>query len=100
MLDANGLDVRAPGLPTCANDRLLCRDLSAVARLEPEYAAISRSEDAIDVTFSASERPRTLVVSEMFRRAWVAAAPDGSLSTFPFLDSLLAVRVPAGATAV
>jgi hypothetical protein len=36
----------------------------------------------------------------MFRPAWTARTADQPLSTFAFLNSLLAVRLPAGATSV
>jgi hypothetical protein len=92
--------LHAPPFPNCANDRLLCRDLSEVAHLHPFRAAVHKSEGAIDVSFDRLEKPGVLVVSEMFRPAWTAMAGGESLPTFPFLKSLLAVRVPAGATSV
>ncbi len=100
IVDQEAVEIHAPPFSNCANDRLLCRDLSAVARLQPGRVADARSEGVIDVTFDRSEKPRTLVVTEMFRPAWVAIAGDDNLPTFAFLDSLLAVRVPGGTTSV
>jgi hypothetical protein len=100
MFDAEGATVHAPPLADCPNDRLLCRDLSVVANLQPAAVAIVRAEGFIDVTFTRLDKPRTLVVAEMFRPGWTATTADQRLSTFAFFDSLLAVRVPAGATAV
>jgi len=53
-----------------------------------------------DVTFDRLPTPRTLVIAEMYRPGWTASAGDLHPSTFAFLDSLLAVRVPAGAASV
>jgi hypothetical protein len=92
--------VHVPPLADCPNDRLLCRDLSVMTNLHPAAVAIVRSEGAIDVTFDRLEMPRTLVVAEMFRPGWTATAANQRPSTFAFLDSLLAVRVPAGAASV
>src|SRR4029077_6162396 len=68
--------------------------------LHPASVAIVRSEGAIDVTFDRLETPRTLFVAEMFRPAWAAGAANQGVSLFAFLDSLLAIRVPTGATSV
>jgi len=100
VVDADVGTVHVPPLADCPNDRLLCRDLSVVTNLHPAAVAIVRSEGAIDVTFDRLEMPRTLVVAEMFRPGWTARAADQHPSTFAFLDSLLAVRVPAGAASV
>ena len=100
LVDADVGTVHVPPLAGCPNDRLLCRDLSVVTTLHPAPAAIVRSEGAIDITFDRVEMPRTLVVAEMFRPGWTATAANQDPSTFAFLDSLLAVRVPAGAASV
>jgi hypothetical protein len=100
LVDADAGTVHVPPLADCPNDRLLCRDLSVVTKLHPAPATIVRTEGAIDVTFDRLERPRTLVVAEMFRPGWTATAANQDPSTFAFLDSLLAVRVPAGAASV
>ncbi len=100
VVDADAGAIDAPPFQDCANDRLLCRDLSAVAHLHPIRAAVRRSEGAIDVSFDRLQKPGVVVVSEMFRPAWTAMAGGDSLPTFAFLQSLLAVRVTAGATSV
>ena len=100
LVDGDVDAVRAPRLADCPNDHLLCRDFSGVASLRPTAVAIVRSEGAIDVTFDRLETPRTLVIAEMFRPDWTATIGDQHPSTFAFLDSLLAVRVPAGAASV
>ena len=100
LVDADVDNVHAPTLPDCPNDRLLCRDLSVVTNLHPAVVAIVRSEGAIDVTFDRLETSRTLVIAEMFRPGWTATTANQQPSTFAFLDSLLAVRVPAGAASV
>jgi len=100
LIEPDAADVQFPALPGCANDRLLCRDLSTVANLRFMPVAITRSDAAIDVTFDRRATPLTLVVAEMFRPAWTASIGDQRLPTFAFVDSLLAVRVPPGATSV
>jgi hypothetical protein len=100
LVDADVSTVHAPPLADCSNDRLLCRDLSVVTNLHPASVAIVRSEGAIDVTFDRLEMPRTLVIAEMFRPAWTATTANQHPTTFAVLDSLLAVRVPAGAASV
>jgi hypothetical protein len=100
LMDGIADTLHVPGLPDCPNDHLLCRDLSALAQRQPAAAAIVRSEGALDITFDRLDGPRTLVLGEMFRPAWTARTADQPLSTFAFLNSLLAVRLPAGATSV
>jgi hypothetical protein len=100
LIDADADALHVPPLTGCPNERLLCRDLSVVANLRPASASIVRSEGAIDVAFDRMDRPRTLVIAEMYRSAWIARAANQRPSTFAFLNSLLAVRVPAGATSV
>jgi hypothetical protein len=100
LMDADAATVQVPVLADCPNDYLLCRDLSVVVNRKPAAAAIVRSEGAIDVTFDRLGTPRTLVIAEMFRPGWTASAADQPPSTFAFLDSLLAVHVPAGAASV
>lgn len=100
IINPEAAAVHAQPFSGCGNDRLLCRDLSDVAHLRPQQAVLRRSEGAIDVTFHRLEKPGLLVVSEMFRPAWIATGAGERLPTFAFLQSLLAVRVPAGATSV
>ena len=100
LIDAGAERLHLPLLAECPNDHLLCRDLSAVAKLAPSPVSIVRSEGAIDASFDPLNRPRTLVIAEMFRPAWSARTGDEHPSTFAFLNSLLAVAVPAGATSV
>ena len=100
LVEGDADTIRPQRLPDCPNDRVLCRDFSIVASLQPAAVAIVRSEGAIDVTFDRLETPRTLVVAEMFRPGWTASAGDRHPLTFAFLDSLLAVRVPSGASSV
>jgi hypothetical protein len=100
LLDADADTLHVPVLANCPNDHLLCRDLSVLAQRQTAAAAIVRSEGALDITFDRLDRPRTLVINEMFRPAWTARAADQPLSTFAFLNSLLAVPLPAGATSV
>ena len=100
LLDADADTVDVPPLPDCPNDHLLCRDLSLVTNRRPAAVTIARSEGGIDVTFDRLEAPRTLVIAEMFRPGWTANAGEQHPSTRAFLDTLLAVRVPAGAASV
>jgi hypothetical protein len=100
LIDAGTETVHVPLLAECPNDHLLCRDLSAVAKLAPSPVSIVRSEGVIDASFDRLDRPRTLVIAEMFRPAWTARTGDQHPSTYAFLNSLLAVGVPAGATSV
>jgi len=100
LVDGAADTVHAPRFADCPNDRLLCRDFSIVAGLQPAAVSIVRSEGALRVTFNRLEAPRPLVIAEMFRPDWTASAGDQHLSTFAFFDSLLAVRVPIGAASV
>ena len=100
LVGANAETTHVPLLADCPNDRLLCHDLSSVSNPQPTAVAIVRSEGAIDVNFDPLEAPRTLVIAEMFRPGWTASAAGQHPSTFAFLGSLLAVRVPAGAASV
>ncbi len=97
LVDPDADTVHVPRLAGCENDHLLCRDFS---NLQPKAVTIVRSEGAIDVTFDRLEKPRTLVIAEMFRGGWTARAEDQHPPTFAFLGSLLAARLPAGAASV
>ena len=100
LIDADADALHVPPLAGCPNERLLCRDLSVLAKLRPAAVAIVRSEGTIDVAFDRADRPRTLVIPEMYRPAWTARTANQRPPTFAFLNSMLAVRVPAGATSV
>lgn len=76
LMDADAETLHVPVLANCPNDHLLCRDLSVLAHRQTAAAAIVRSEGALDITFDRLDRPRTLVINEMFRPAWTARAAD------------------------
>jgi hypothetical protein len=100
LMDTDADTLHVPLLARCPNEHLLCRDLSALAKQRPAAVTIVRKEGAIDVAFERADRPRTLVIAEMYRPAWTARTADQHPPTFAFLNSMLAVRVPAGATSV
>jgi hypothetical protein len=92
-----GLPQLAP-YPDCVNDRLLCKDLSPLARLRHrDHVDIVRRGPHIQITVPAGTEPRMLVLAEMFRPEWKA---DGSLQTISVGPGLLGVRLPAGTTSV
>jgi hypothetical protein len=95
-----------PELPVyagCSNDRLLCRDLAPLARLQvPEPISVTRRGGRIDVSVPPARNERLLILAEMFRSEWVAtagaeASPVVTVSIGP---GLLGVELPAGTTDV
>ena len=88
-------------LTGCENDRLLCRDLGAMAqRRSTADISVSASDTTIDVQLPPADRPETLVISRMFRPDWVATVDGRSVRTEPVAGALLGVELPAGARAV
>ena len=82
-------------LPGCANDRLLCIDLAPLAeRRSTDGLLITHQNGRIDVRLSPAAESRLLVVSQMFRRDWVAFTDDSPLTTVPAFGGLIGVRVP------
>lgn len=90
-----------PVHPDCSNDRLLCKDLTPLARLRrPEQVEMTRRGPQIRVNVASSSDPRLLVVSEMFRPEWVARDESAPLPTVSVGPGLLGVPLPAGASTV
>lgn len=93
-----------PELPLyagCANDRLLCRDLTGLAHLRQGDVAISREGGRIAVAdVDSRNEPRLLVLIEMFRPEWVARGDERPLVTRSVGPGLLGVILPPGTTSV
>ena len=88
-------------LPGCANDRLLCIDLAPLAeRRSTDGLLITHQNGRIDVRLSPADESRLLVVSQMFRRDWVAFTDDSPLTTGPAFGGLIGVRVPPGISSI
>jgi hypothetical protein len=101
VLTADAEGIPAVRLPGCANDRLLCTDLSLLAdqRLSGRLS-IQHQNGRIDVQLPPADGPRLLVISQMFRSDWIASAGDRELPTTPAFGALIGVRVPPGITSV
>lgn len=79
----------------CPHDRLLCRDLTPLARLRrPDRLGITRRRSHIDVDLDPDSTPRILVLAEMFRPAWKATSNRGDLETLSVGPGLLGVVLP------
>jgi hypothetical protein len=79
----------------------LCTDLAPlVDRRLPDAVAVRARDSGFDVRVLASTIPRTLVISQMFRRDWTASSSNGSLVTRPILGGLLGVEVPPGVSSL
>jgi hypothetical protein len=90
-----------PLLAECENDRLLCRDLSALAqRRSSSHITVTGSDTAIDVELTPADRPETLVIAQMFRPEWGATVDGRWARTTPIAGALLGVELPSGATSV
>lgn len=101
VLDSQAERFSPARLPGCANDRLLCADLAPLAkRRSTERLLIRQRDGRIDVRLFPADEPRLLVISQMFRRDWVASAAGGRLTTVPVLGGLIGVRVPPGISSV
>jgi hypothetical protein len=85
----------------CEQEGVLCRDLSAIARLGASgLAAVRASDGQITARFPTSTRARLLVVTQMFRRDWVASSEGGAVSVLPVFGGLIGVRLAPGVTRV
>jgi hypothetical protein len=90
-------DAQLPRLPGCAHDRLLCRDLSAIAaHRDTAPVTMTRHHDEITVRWNAAGAARVLVVTEMFRPEWLAYADGRRLATRVMYGGLIGVPLPAG----
>jgi hypothetical protein len=90
-----------PAYPGCLNDRLFCKDLTTLARLQHEDRVhVVRRGSRIDITAPGGTERRLLVVAEMFRPAWVAQSGDGRLATLSIGPGLLGIILPPGTTGV
>jgi hypothetical protein len=101
LLDEGRDELDIPVLATCDNDRLLCRDFTAMAE-SPLAGGVTvvRGEGRIHVTFDPVNAPRTLAITEMFRPEWIASSGGVRLETAAFAGSLLTVRVPPSTSSV
>ena len=99
-----GMPETLPDLPVyadCSNDRLLCRDLTPLARLGAGgEVRVTRRDGRIDIAVAGAPAPRLLVVVEMYRPAWTAAGTDGPLPVVPVGPGLIGVVVPGGTSAI
>ena len=85
----------------CSHDRLLCKDLGVLAqRHHPLKVRVVRQEGRIDIALDGDAQPRLLILAEMFRPDWQAAADGVKLSTVSVGPGLLGVKLPPGAASV
>jgi hypothetical protein len=90
-----------PLLDGCAHDRLLCRNVAALADYRlPDAVHLAAEGDRMTVRVLPATEPRVLVVTQMFRPDWIASAGEAPLETVPVAGALLGVRVPPGATSI
>jgi hypothetical protein len=88
-------------IPDCGSDRLLCRDVGALAGMRvPDDPIVAGRDGELSVRLFAASSPQLLVVSQMFRPEWVATTGDARLTTVAIAGGLLGVRVPAGISSV
>ena len=101
LLDEAAEQMPLEGLPGCANDRVLCTDLAPLAgRRSTDGLLISHQNGRIDVRLPPGDEPRLLVVSQMFRRDWVASTDGNRLTTVSVFGGLIGVRIPPGISSV
>jgi hypothetical protein len=93
-------ELRVPKRADCWHGRFLCGDFEALLTLPAgsDRVAIERDGELIRCRFAASGAPRTLVVNEMYRPGWRVLGGAHHLETFPVLEALVGVDVPAGVT--
>ena len=85
--------------PDCVHDRLLCKDLTPLARLRrADRIEITRRGSRIDIDVEASATSRILVLVEMFRPEWSATSDGRDLETFSVGPGLLGIVLPDSVT--
>ena len=85
----------------CDNHRLLCADLAPLLEHRlPDAVSVRPERDGFAVRLLPAIAPRVLVLSQMYRRDWVAANGSGALMTRPILKGLLGVEIPPGTASV
>jgi hypothetical protein len=90
-----------PVFEGCDNDRILCRDLTALADHHPRGKVdVARGPNQIRVAWSPAEAPAMLVVAEMFRPGWIATSGDRTLTPRSVYGGLIGVPLPIGAIEV
>jgi hypothetical protein len=95
LIDPAKLPAALPRLAECPHDRLLCRDLGALAEYRDRVdVTVERGGNAIDVRWTAGSEPRVLILSEMYRAEWTVTAGDVELQPRAFYSGLLGVALP------
>jgi hypothetical protein len=90
-----------PLLPGCGHTGLLCRDLTPlVSQADPSEPAVIDGESGMTIEFAPADRPRTLLVTRMYRDGWIASAGGRQVSLSPAFGALMRVDVPADVTGV
>lgn len=90
-----------PRRSSCPHDRLMCADFSPVhhARDTNQAADFAWYGDRLDIGLPASDRVRTLLVTQAFWDQWLAESADGrTLEVFPLLEAFVGIEVPPGVT--
>jgi hypothetical protein len=86
-----------PELPDCRYAGLFCRDFSAVVQGEHDGAVtLTRRHGRLHARFAPADRPRMLLVPEMFRPEWTARSGGRALPVTAAWRGMIAVSVPAG----
>lgn len=101
LLAAAPSDRDLPVYEGCGNDRLLCRDMAALAdHQQGGPLDVVRASNEIRVALSPTEAPAMLVVAEMFRPGWTATSGDRMLTPRAVYGGLIGVPLPGGAAEV
>jgi hypothetical protein len=101
MVPAETIAAPLPELRDCRYPGLFCRDFSAVVRAEHDAAVtLTRRHGTLHARFAPRDRPRTLLLPEMFRPEWTARAGGRALAVTAAWKGLIAVNVPAGSAEV
>jgi hypothetical protein len=101
VLDAAAEELALPPLPNCNQRGLLCTDWTQLAERRSTDPLVIRSQGGrARVRLFPGNEPRLLIVSQMFRRDWVASAGTDRLTTIRVFGGLLGIRVPPGIDSV
>jgi hypothetical protein len=101
FMPASVFEQSLPLLPGCGHARLFCRDLTPLVSLadQADPTVIDGGSEMV-IEFPQADRPRTLLVAQMYRDGWIASAGGRQVPLTPAFGALTRVDVPADVTAV